>query len=118
MTAVLSFAATGLLIALGAWVLGGLVLRVGGALLIAGGLLSTAATGPLSSALLTLVGALVWLAGHWLYAVRHHYYSSPLARRIFLETLPARLDPTRRWGIPNVPRGAIDHREKRWRSEA
>ena len=103
MTAVLSFAATGVLIALGVWVLGGLVLRIGGVLLIAGGLLSTAATGSLTSALLTVVGALAWLAGHWLYAMRYHYYSSPLARRVFLEVLPACLDPTRRWGIPNVP---------------
>ncbi len=103
MTAVLSFAATGVLVALGVWVLGGLVLRIGGTLLIVGGLLSTAATGSPSSALLTVVGALAWLAGHWLYAVRHHYYSSPLARRVFLEALPARLDPTRRWSIPNIP---------------
>lgn len=29
--------------------------------------------------------------------------SSPLARRVFLEALPRQLDPTRRWGIANVP---------------
>jgi hypothetical protein len=103
MTAVLSFAATGVLITLGVWVMGGLVLRIGGAMLIAGGLLRTAITGSPSSALLSTVGAIAWLAGHWLFAVRHHYYVSPLARRVFLEVLPSRLDPARRWGIPNVP---------------
>lgn len=103
MTAVLSFAATGVLIALGVWTLGGPLLRIGGVLLIAVGLLSTAGTGSPTAALLTVAGALAWLAGHWLFAVRHHYYRSPLARRVFLEVLPARLDPTRQWGIPNVP---------------
>jgi hypothetical protein len=100
MTGLLSLLATGVLVALGIWLLGGIVLRVGGVLLVAGGLLSTATTGSPSAALLTMLGGLAWLAGHWLFAVRHHYFSSPLARRIFLETLPARLVPTRQWGIP------------------
>jgi hypothetical membrane protein len=104
MTAMLSFAATSILFAVGVWVLGGLVLRISGVLLIAGGLLITAATGSLGSALLAVAGVLAWLVGHWLHAVRYHYYSSPLARRVFLEVLPPRFDPTRRWGIPNVPR--------------
>jgi hypothetical protein len=103
MTAVLSFAATGVLITLGVWVTGGLVLRIGGAMLIADGLLRTAVTGSPSSALLSTVGAIAWLAGHWLFAVRHHYCVSPLARRVFLETLPRQLDPTRPWGIRTVP---------------
>jgi len=56
-----------------------------------------------AAALATLIGGLAWLAGHWLFAARHHYFGSPLARRIFLEALPRPLDPTMRWGIPNVP---------------
>ena len=73
MTGLLSLLATGVLATLGVWLLGGVVLRVGGVLLVAVGLLSTAATG------------------------------SPLARRVFHEALPRQLDPTRGWGIPNVP---------------
>jgi len=51
MTGLLSLLATGVLIALGFWLLGGVVLRVGGVLLVAVGLLSTAATGSPSAAL-------------------------------------------------------------------
>jgi hypothetical protein len=69
MTGLLSLLATGVLVALGFWLLGGVVLRVGGVLLVAGGLLSTAATGAPSAALLTLLGGLAWLCGQWLFAV-------------------------------------------------
>jgi len=103
MTGVLSWLATGALLVLGFWLLGGMVLRVGGVLLVVGGLLSTAATGSLAAALLTLLGGLAWLGGQWLFAVRHHYFSSPLARRVFHEVLPRPFDPTRRWGIASVP---------------
>jgi hypothetical protein len=103
MTGLLSILASVLLAALAAWLLTGVVLRLGGALLAIGGLLLTATTGSPSAALLAVVGALAWLGGHWLFAARHHYFSSPLARRIFLEVLPRSFDPTRRWGIPNVP---------------
>ena len=103
MSWLLSSLATGVLVALGFWLLGGVVLRVGGALLVWGGLLSTAASGSPSAALLTVLGALAWLAGQWAYAARFHFFRSPLARRVFLQALPRRLDPTRRWGIPNVP---------------
>jgi len=99
----LSALATGVLIALGVWLMGGLVLRVGGLILAATGLLSTAMTGAPTAALMTAVGALAWLAGQWVYGARHHYFASPLARRVFLQALPRRLDPTRRWGIPNIP---------------
>ncbi len=98
MTGILSLAATGALIALGICPL----LRIGGLLLAASGLLSTAVTGSPSTALLTVIGAIAWLAGHWLFALRHHYYASSLAQRIFLQIMPPRLDPTRAWGIPNV----------------
>jgi hypothetical protein len=105
MAGVVSLAATGVLIALGVWLLGGLVLRTGGAFLTVGGLLATASTGSLTMAAATILGAVAWLAGHWLFALRHHYYRSPLARRVFLDGLPAALDPTRRWGVPNIPPG-------------
>ena len=56
MPGLLSLLATGVLVALGVWLLGGVLLRVGGILLVAGGLLSTAATGSPAAALLTVLG--------------------------------------------------------------
>jgi hypothetical protein len=106
MSGLLSLAATALLVALATWVIGGWVLRTAGAILAVGGLLSTALSGSLVMAVASLLGAVAWLAGHWLYAARHHYFRTPLARRIFLDGLPSRLDPTRRWGIPTIPQGA------------
>jgi hypothetical protein len=94
MSTLLSLLATGVLVALGFWMLGGIVLRVGGALVVAGGLLSTAATGSPAAALLTVLGGLAWLAGQWLFAVRHKYFKSPLAHRVFHDILPPQLDPT------------------------
>ncbi len=82
------------------------MLRTAGAFLALGGLLCTAVTGSLTMAVAALLGAVAWLAGHWLYAVRHHYFRTPLARRVFMDALPSRLDPTRGWGVPNVPGGA------------
>jgi cysteine desulfurase len=97
MSGLLSFFAWGVLIGLVFWLLGGVVLRVSGSLLAIGGLVGTAATGSPGTALASVVGGLAWLAGHWLYAVRHHhYYSSPLARRVFVELLPR----------PDAPRGS------------
>lgn len=103
MSGVVSLAASGVLAALGVWLLGGFVLRASGAVLAVGGLLATASTGSLTMAAATITGAVAWLAGHWLFAVRHHYFRSPLARRVFVEVLPASFDPTRRWGVPNIP---------------
>jgi hypothetical protein len=103
---ILSLAAYAVLAALIAWCLGGALLRLGGGLLGIGGLLLTASTGSARMALAALIGVLLWLAGHWLWALRHHYYRSPLARRIFLTVLPAQLDPTWGWGVPNIPPGA------------
>lgn len=102
MTALLSLLALAVLVTLGIWLFGGALLRTGGALLVVGGLLGTGATGSLGMAALGLAGVLAWLAGHWLFAVRYHYFRSPLARRLFNDALPV-LNPTRRWGIPNVP---------------
>jgi len=98
----LSLLATGILIALGLWLFGSIVLRAGGVVLAVGGLMSTAMTGSPVMAAASILGALAWLAGHWLFALRHHYFSSPLARRVFNDAL-APLNPMRRWGVPNVP---------------
>jgi hypothetical protein len=98
----LSLLATGILIALGLWLFGSIVLRAGGVVLAVGGLMSTAMTGSPAMAAASILGALAWLAGQWLFALRHHYFSSPLARRVFNDAL-APLNPTRRWGVPNVP---------------
>jgi hypothetical protein len=105
MTAVLSLAATAALVVLALWLFGGPPLRVGGALLAACGLWLTASTGSPMMAVASVLGGVAWLAGHWLFAVRHHYFRAPLARRIFAHALPAQFDPTRWWGVPNVPRG-------------
>lgn len=103
MSSVVSLAATGVLIALGVWLLGGFVLRICGAVLALGGLATAALTGSPGMAVAAIFGSLAWLAGQWLFGLRHHCYRSPLARRVFLEWLPARFDPTRRWGVPNIP---------------
>jgi hypothetical protein len=103
MTALLSLLATGIIAVLGLWLLGGLLLRIGGGALAVGGLLGTATTGSPGMAVATILGCLAWLAGHWLFAFRHHYFRSPLARRVFLDALPSPFDPTRRWGVPNIP---------------
>ena len=103
MNAALSLATTGILVALALWLLGGVLLRVGGLLFAVGGLLFTATSGSPSAALLTVLGGLAWLCGQWHYGARHHCFRSPLARRVFHEALPRQLDPTRRWGIPNIP---------------
>ena len=105
MTAALSIAATGMLVALALWLFGGFMVRVAGAVLGFGGLPSSASTGSPTMAVATLFGAFAWLFGHWLYAVRHHDFRSPLARRVFMDGLPSRLDPTRRWGVPTIPSG-------------
>jgi hypothetical protein len=107
MNAALSLAATGILLALALWLLGGTLLRVGGMLLAVGGLLIAATSGSPAMAAAGILGGSAWLAGHWVFALRHHYFRSPLARRVFLGILPRQLDPTRGWGIANVP---PDHR--------
>lgn len=84
------------------WTLGGVVLRVGGTATVTVGLLLAASAHP-AGLLLVALGTPLWLAGHWHYAWRHHTYKSPLARRLFLQILPARLDPTRRWATPTTP---------------
>jgi hypothetical protein len=89
-----------LIAVLALWILGSPLLRWGGALTVALGLMT--ALGHPVGLLITAPGAAAWAAGHWLYALRHHTYKSPLARRLFTQLLPARLDPTRRWAIPTT----------------
>jgi uncharacterized membrane protein len=86
---------------LGAWAVGGVVLRLGGAGLVIAGLGAAALAHP-AGLLVALLGAALWTAGHWLYTLRHHAYKSPLARRLFLQLLPARCDPARRWATPTT----------------
>jgi hypothetical protein len=89
--------ALALLAALVGWVAGSLLLRASGLL---GVLVGLALTPAHPVALVAVVaGAVAWSAGHWLFALRHHRYRSPLARRIYLQALPACLDPTRHWAI-------------------
>ncbi|WP_293003383.1 hypothetical protein [Mycobacterium sp.] len=48
------------------------------------------------------VGVGMWLAGHWVLAYKYHAWSSPIAQRVFSQTLLRRLDPTRGWGIRTI----------------
>jgi hypothetical protein len=113
MTGLLSLVAAVALAGLLAWIASGLLLRTVGGVLTVIGLILTATTGSPATAIVAALGAALWLAGHWIYAVRHHYYRSQLARRIFLTALPATLDPTRGWGIPNIPRRASRREDDR-----
>jgi hypothetical protein len=85
------------------WVFGGIALRLGGLLFMFGGGLSMARD-PHGGALVVLgLGALCWLLGHWLYAVRHHEFKSPLARYLFCRWAPAWADPTHNWAVATEP---------------
>lgn len=77
------------------WVLGGLLLRIGGLILALGGAGLVALSGNANGMLVFAIGAVLWLAGHWLYALRHGQYKSPLAELLFCRCAPACLDPTR-----------------------
>jgi hypothetical protein len=116
MSSVLSWLAIAIFIALAVWCFGGITLRVGGCLMFIGALFLTAMTGWLPAAMLATVGGLAWLGGHWLYGVRHHYIDSPLARRLFLQVLPRKLDPTRKWNTIRVhlvrPDGTAVHESR------
>ena len=90
----------------GFWIAGGVLLRAAGLIVAMLAALNLAIVGDPAAILLFLVGLALWLLGHWHYALRHHTYKSPLARRIFCQVLPPRLDPTRGWGIPVVPVGS------------
>ncbi len=103
MSGLVRLGAWAVVIGVGFWLFGGLLLRAGGALSLAAGLVIVASTGSLAAAVITVLGGIAWLSGHWLFALRNHYYRSPLARRVFLTALPLSFDPTRRWGLPTIP---------------
>jgi len=84
----------------GFWLFGGVFLRVVGAFFVFVGAVSLIAFGNFVALFMIVLGFAMWLAGHWHFAFRHHAYKSPLARRIFLQVLPPRYDPTRNWGEP------------------
>ncbi|MGN6188037.1 MAG: hypothetical protein ACTHOE_04000 [Conexibacter sp.] len=90
------------LVAIAAWLMGSAVLRAVGLFFFFGGLLTIVIAGRIGLLPAVILGAVLWLAGHWLYAYRHHAFVSPLARRIFLQALPRRFDPTRGWGVPVI----------------
>jgi apolipoprotein N-acyltransferase len=88
----------------GFWLFGGVVLRVAGIVFVFAGLFSLVTLANPAALLMVVIGLAMWLAGHWHFALRHHEYKSPLARRIFLQVLPPRYDPTRHWGTQVVSR--------------
>jgi type IV secretory pathway TrbD component len=105
---VFSVVGIAILAAGGFWLFGGVVLRVGGIFLAGLGAVSLALMGEPIALFLVAFGFVMWLVGHWHFAYRHHVYKSPLARRIFLEVLPPRYDPTRNWGVPVAPQEPVD----------
>ena len=85
---------------IGFWILGGLFLRAAGVVFVFVGAISLIALRDPTALFMLVLGVVMWLAGHWHFALRHHEYKSPLAQRIFLQVLPPRYDPTRRWAVP------------------
>jgi hypothetical protein len=85
---------------IGFWILGGLFLRAAGVVCVFAGAVSLIALRDPTALFILALGFVMWLAGHWHFALRHHEYKSPLAQRIFLQALPPRYDPTRRWAVP------------------
>ena len=82
------------LVLLYAWVLGGVLLRLGGFALALAGVAGVAASGNANGVLVFAIGAALWLAGHWHWALRHGCFKSPLAGFAFRRCAPAWLDPT------------------------
>lgn len=91
-----------ILAVVGFWLFGGVVLRVAGIVFVFVGLVSLVTLADPAALLMVVIGLVMWLAGHWHFALRHHEYKSPLAQRVFLQVLPPRYDPTRRWDTPVV----------------
>lgn len=88
----LAFVALGLL---AVWVFGGVLLRLSGIVLTLGGIGLVAFSGNANGLLVFAIGGALWLAGHWLYALWHGEYKSPLADLLFYRCVPAWLDPIR-----------------------
>lgn len=97
----------------GLWIFGGVFLRVGGIVFAFAGAVSLITLGDPVALFMVVLGFAMWLAGHWHFALRHHAYKSPLARRIFLQVLPPRYDPTRHWGAPVVSNQIADEQGKK-----
>ena len=92
--------AIAVVVGVGFWIAGGVLLRLGGVLVAILGVLVLAVDHSLAGIILLAVGVLLWLVGYWHYALRHHVYKSPLAQRLLQQVLPRRLDPTRGWAWP------------------
>lgn len=100
------------LVFIGGWVLGGVLLRACGLVLFVLGAVGLVVTQDAAAALVLAIGAVMWLAGHWHYAMRHHEYASPLAQRLYQQALPKRLDPTRGWSLPTHADQSADGRHR------
>lgn len=100
--AVLTIIGIAILAAVGFWIFGGLFLRVAGVVFVFAGAIDLIALRDPIGLFMLALGFVMWLAGHWHFALRHHEYKSPLAQRIFLQILPPRYDPTRRWSVPVI----------------
>ena len=101
MTGALSTVALLVLIGLGVWIFGSFALRLGGLLLFLLGMVGLLQGTPIA-VLVVAIGGVAWLAGHWLFAYKYHAFKSSIAQRLFQQTLLARVDPTRSWGVPTV----------------
>lgn len=74
---------------LGAWVLGGIALRLAGAVIALAGLLGLSLRGEAGGILVFLLGACLWLAGHLHFRLRHGAFKSALAERLCLAAASA-----------------------------
>lgn len=95
----------------GFWIFGGIALRVIGVFFVIAGVANLLFLHDPFALFVVVLGFALWLAGHWHFAFRHHEYKSPLARRIFLQILPPRWDPTRNWGTADASEIARDRQE-------
>ena len=96
------------LVLLFAWVLGGVLLRLGGLAVALAGAAGVAVSGNPNGVLVFALGAALWLAGHWHWALRHGCFKSPLAGFAFGRCAPAWLDPTRGREVAAAPERGRD----------
>ena len=69
---------------IGAWVFGGIVLRLAGGFLALAGLIGLGLSGNANGLLVFVLGACLWLAGHLNFRLRHGVFKSVLAERLCL----------------------------------
>jgi hypothetical protein len=67
---------------IGAWVFGGIVLRLAGGLLGLAGLIGLSLSGNANGLLVFVLGACLWLAGHLHFRLRHGAFKSALVKRL------------------------------------